>query len=87
MTPVDARARVCDARAALPTNIRARVWGAATSSTAWWRCGAPRADGTPCNQRIRRAGDMCCDHQASRDLPDALVVLRNPVTGEPMEVG
>jgi hypothetical protein len=89
--PIDARARVCDARAALPSNIRARVCAASTSDTAWWRsrprCGASRADGTRCDARVHAVGDVCWRHCASRDLPDELVVLRDPVTGEPMEVG
>jgi hypothetical protein len=74
-----------------PTDIRARAGDASTSDAAWWRstlrCGASRADGTPCNQRVRRAGDVCCKHNAARDLPDELVVLRDPATGDPMEVG
>lgn len=64
------------------SNIRAGVCDAATSSAA--RCVHVDRFDWRCTRRVRMSS-RCYQHQHT-DLPDELVVLRDPRTGEPMEV-
>jgi hypothetical protein len=70
-----------------PTDIRAGVWGASTSSPAEPRCTHVADDGWRCFGIPGRGQEKCPRHRESRALPAELVVLRDPRTGAPMEVG
>lgn len=67
---------------------RAGVCDAATSSTAP-RCTHTDRFGWRCMNHASFAGGLCWQHQRAErqgNLPDELVVLRDPRTGDPVEV-
>lgn len=71
----------------LPADIRARVCAAATSSAA--RCAHVDRFGWRCMNHASFAGGLCWQHQRAErqgNLHDELAVLRDPRTGEAMEV-
>lgn len=70
-----------------PPNTRAGVWGASTSASAEPRCTQLRVDGRRCFGIPRRGETACASHREPRSRPRELVVLRDPRTGAPREVG